>query len=110
MNKHNETIKFGLKRWYFSIAVPLSGIILFLIIPTLDILFIIIAFGYEAFNNGLHIENSKIGILSNGETLAFHLGLFRYFFTFMFLMIVMYSNLFIIKFIDNKIKKILKEK
>jgi hypothetical protein len=104
-NKMTDEFKyFGIlyvKKWYLFIAMPIIFLTMMIIIPWIDALFIIIYYGMDAFKNGLRFQNSKRGLLTNGEELSYFMGLIRYFIFILVFFIDSFIVLFCIKMIDK---------
>lgn len=102
-NVNNENLKFGFKKWYFFIAVPLVGLLMYFTVPVVDKFIIVRAYGYTEFNKGLHFANSKLGILSNGEVIQFPWDVLRNLSFFVCIIAYIFLILWIVKLIDNRV-------
>ncbi len=80
-----------IKKWYLIFIVPLAAISLFLMIPKIDDLIVIIFYGFENFSNGLYLQNSKNGILSDGSNLKIEANIVRS----LFLLFILFFSGFI---------------
>ena len=107
MNKHNMIMnKFGLKKWYLYVSLPLTFIVMiFLAAPIIDNLIIIVAYSYNSYAAGLRFSNSKIGLLSNGDSLNQFWNLIRFFLNFLSLLGFISLSLFLIKLFDTILNK-----
>jgi len=100
---NNKKLRFGFKRWYFLIAVPLVGLLMYFTVPLVDKLIVIMAYGYAESKEGLHFANSKLGLLSNGEVIQFPWDVIRNLSFFVSLILYIFLILWIVKLIDNRI-------
>ncbi|MBN1699213.1 MAG: hypothetical protein JW881_16960 [Spirochaetales bacterium] len=93
------------KCYEILIILLFSFIIIAFAFEYVDDLVIILVYGIEAFNSGLHFSNSKTGELSNGTMLPLGWNLFRFGLDGIILMISGYTISTLLRFIEKKIKE-----
>jgi len=95
----------------------ISNIMLCLFFPSVflgvkfgDTLFLLCAYGFKAYANGLRFQSSKHGLLNNGEQLAWYINIPRGTFDFILVFALMITGLWICNLLVSRKKRLMTKK